>query len=106
MLGQLDTVYHDLIRVEHASEDEAQRLSAIVDDLRWYADRIGMERWNSMPRSNKWSFEQNLWRLTRQAKNGIAPVPNRIRYFIDRGKLCVGLAGEIFALFEYGDFDR
>jgi hypothetical protein len=85
MLGQLDTVYHDLIRVEHASEDEAQRLSAIVDDLRWYADRIGMERWNSMPRSNKWSFEQNLWRLTRQAKNGIAPVPNRIRYFIDRG---------------------
>jgi hypothetical protein len=106
MLGQLDTVYHDLIRVEHASEDEAQRLSAIVDDLRWYADRIGMERWNSMPRSNKWSFEQNLWRLTRQAKNGIAPVPNRIRYFIDRGKQCVGLAGEIFALFEYGDFDR
>jgi hypothetical protein len=106
MLEQLDTVYTNLIRVEHASEDEARRLSAIVDDLRWYADRIGMERWNVMPRSNKWSFEQNLWRLTRQAKIAIAPVPDRIRYFIDRGKLCVGLASEIFALFEYGDLDQ
>jgi hypothetical protein len=106
MLEQLDTAYNNLISLERANADEAQRLSAIVDDLRWYADRIGMERWNSMPRSNKWSFEQNVWRLTRQAKNGIAPVPNRIRYFIDRGKQCVGLAGEIFALFEYGDLDQ
>jgi hypothetical protein len=97
---------NNLISCEHASDDDAQRLSAIVDDLRWYADRIGSERWNSMPRSNKWSFEQNLWKLTRQAKNAIAPVPDRIRYFIDRGKQCVGLAGEIFSLFEYGELDQ
>jgi hypothetical protein len=73
--------------------------------LHWYADRIGVERWDEMPRSNKWSFEQNLWRLTKQAKKMIAPVPNRTRYFIDCGKMCVGLASEIFALFEYGELD-
>jgi hypothetical protein len=106
MLGQLDAAYHKLIQLEHASDEEARRLSSIVDDLRWYAERIGSERWEGMPRSNKWSFEQNLWRLTRQAKNAIAPVPSRMQYFIDRGKECVGLASEIFALFEYGDLDR
>jgi hypothetical protein len=35
----------------------------------------------------------------------IAPVPNRIGFFIDCGKMCVGSAGEIFVLFEYGEFD-
>jgi len=94
-----------LIQLEQTSSDEAQRLLAIVDDLRWYANRIGTERWNRMPRSNKWSFEQNLWRLTKQAKKAIAPVPDRIRYFIDRGKECVGLASEIFTLFEYSESD-
>jgi hypothetical protein len=58
-----------------------------------------------MPRSNKWGFEQNLWHLTRQAKQAYAPAPNRARYFIDRGKEIIGLAAEIFALFEYGDPD-
>ena len=106
MLEQLEMAYHNLISLEHASEDDAQRFSAIVADLRWYAERIGVERWNSMPRSNKWSFEQNLWRLTRQTKNAIASVPDHVRYFIDCGKQCVGLAGEIFALFEYGDANK
>jgi hypothetical protein len=103
MLEQLEVVYHDLIGREHASVEDAQRLIGIVADLRWYADRIGMERWDRMPRSNKWSFEQNLWRLARQANNPFTPIPNRIHYLIDRGKECVGLAGEIFALFEYAD---
>jgi hypothetical protein len=98
MLEELDTAYHFLIQLEQTADDEAQRLLAIVDDLRWYANRIGTERWNRMPRSNKWSFEQNLWRLTKQAKKAIAPVPDRIRYFIDRGKECVGLASEIFVV--------
>ena len=105
MLEQLDTAYHNLISLEHAGDKEVQRFSTIVDDLRWYVDRIGTERWSSMPRLNKWIFEQNLWRLTRQAKNAIAPVPNRIQYFIDCGKQCVGSASEIFALFEYADSD-
>lgn len=105
MLEQLETAYQNLVHLEHASEEDAQRFSAIVDDLRWYADRIGLERWNTMPRSNKWSFEQNLWRLTRQAKDATAPVPDRIRYFIDRGKQCVGMASEIFMLLQNGDSD-
>jgi hypothetical protein len=105
MLDQLEAAYQNLVQLEHASEDNVERFSAIVDDLRWYADRLGIERWDSMPRSNKWSFEQNLWRLTRQAKNAVAPVPDRINYFIDRGKECVGLAGEIFSLFEYDELD-
>ena len=105
MLEQLAGAYHTLIQLEHAADDDALRLSAIVEDLRWYAVRIGAERWDKMPRSNKWSFAQNLWKLTRQANNAAVSVPNRIHYFIDRGKECVGLASEIFALFEYGETD-
>ena len=105
ILEMLETTYHNMLHLDQATDQEAQRLLTIVDDLRWYADRIGSERWNKMPRSNKWSFEQNLWRLTKQAKKATAPVPNRIHFFIDCGKECVGLASEIFALFEYSDSD-
>ena len=105
MLEQLEAAYHNLVELEHASQADAQRLAGIVEDLRWYADRLGSERWDEMPRTNKWSFEQNLWKLTRQAKNVSASVPDRLQYFIDRGKGCVGLASELFALFEYGDLD-
>lgn len=105
MLEQLSESYHSLIQHEQPGAEEARRLLSIVDDLEWYASRIGKERWDQMPRSNKWSFEQNLWRLTKQAGKGVAPVPDCLRYFIDRGKECVGLASEIFALFEYNDLD-
>ncbi len=103
MLEQLDLAYRNLIQLEQTDDDETQRLLIIVDDLRWYANRIGTERWDKMPRPNKWSYEQNLWRLTKQAKEATAPVPNRVRYCIDCGKECVGLASEIFSLFEYND---
>lgn len=105
MLDQLEGAYQALITIEQVSESEVQRMFAIVNDLRWYADRIGKEHLDTMPRSNKWSFQQNLWRLTKQVKKAIAPVSNRVLYFIDCGKECVGLASEIFALFEYGDSD-
>ena len=105
MLDQLEGAYQALITIEQVSESEVQRMFAIVNDLRWYADRIGKEHLDTMPRSNKWSFQQNLWRLTKQVKTAIAPVSNRVLYFIDCGKECVGLASEIFALFEYGDSD-
>ncbi len=106
MFEQLDAAYHHLLEVEQPAEEEAQRLLRIIDDLRWYAERLGPERWDEMPRSNKWSFEQNLWRLAKQAKKGIAPVSNRIHYFIDCGKECVGQASEIFALFEYRELGK
>lgn len=101
MLDRLDAAYDDLLKAEQPIGDDAQRLLSIIDDLYWYADRIGATRWYEMPRSNKWSFEQNLWRLTKQAEKGVASVPDRIRYFIDCGKECVGRVSEIYALFEY-----
>lgn len=106
MFDQLQAAYRQLLESEQPAEADAQRLLQIVDDLRWYAERLGAERCDEMPRSNKWSFEQNLWRLTKQAKKGTAPVPNRIQYFIDCGKECVGLASEIFALFEYRELEK
>jgi len=105
MFYELMSAYQALIIAEQASDSEAQRMFSIVDDLRWYADRIGKERLDTMPRSNKWSFQQNLWRLTKQVKKATAPVSNRVLYLIDSGKECVGLASEIFALFEYRGSD-
>ncbi|MBN1921780.1 MAG: hypothetical protein JW892_11075 [Anaerolineae bacterium] len=100
MLEQLEAAYRAFIASENALPDEAQRLLTIIDDLRWYAARIGNERLYTMPRSNKWSFEQNLWRLTRQARENASPVPRRLYTLIDAGKQAVGLASEIVMLFE------
>jgi hypothetical protein len=104
MLEQLETTYHKLIDQEQPTKNDAQRLLSVAEDLRWYSDRVGAERWDRMPRSNKWSFEQNLWRLTRQAKNAVDSAGRpAVRYSIDRGKECVGSAAEILALFEPGE---
>lgn len=105
MLEQLAEAYRAVIQQEHPADDEAQKLFAIVDDLRWYADRLGKERWDKMPRSNKWSFEQQLWRVTKQARRLVAPVSNHVCFFIDRGKLCIGCVSEIYILLEYGEID-
>ena len=103
MLDQLEAAYQELIEQAQAAEDEARRLLAVVDDLRWYAGRIGPKRWDKLPRSNKWSFEQNLWYFTRRARGAaVSSSSFSIRYFIDHGKECVGLAAEILSLFEYG----
>ncbi|MBN2549364.1 MAG: hypothetical protein JXB15_09415 [Anaerolineales bacterium] len=101
LLEQLEASCRLLIQREQPAGEDAQRLLAVVDDLRWYADRIGAERWDVMPRSNRWSYQQNLWRLVKQARNPEAP--DALRRMIDRGKRCVGLVSEIFALFEYGE---
>ncbi|MGB8980914.1 MAG: hypothetical protein WCC12_03480 [Anaerolineales bacterium] len=106
MLEELKDIYLDLIESEKAYPEDAQRLLSIVDDLRWYASRLGPQRLDEMPRTNKWSFEQNLWRLLKQARKGAAPVPNCIDYFTDCGKECVGLASEIYALFEYSALEQ
>jgi len=101
MMDQLELAYHSIIAQDNVNKIEEEQLISIVNDLRWYAERIGEERINVMPRSNIWSFEQNLWRLTKQAKKGESPVSNRVYYFIDLGKKSVGLASEIVSLFEY-----
>jgi hypothetical protein len=100
MLGLLKDACLDLIEQEQPALEDAQRLLSIVDDLQWYANRIDAKRWDTMPRDNIWSFQQNLWRLTRQAGNAGAQEQSRIYYFIDLGKRCVGLASEILSIFE------
>jgi hypothetical protein len=104
MLDQLEAAYHRLIERTHAGKDYEQRLLSVVDDLRWYAGRLGVERCYKQPRSNKWSFEQNLWYFTKQAQSEPpSTATSPLCYYIDRGKECVGLAAEIVALFEYGE---
>jgi hypothetical protein len=100
MLERLKNAYDQLPQLE-AREADGERLRVIIDDLSWYAERIGSERWDQMPRENIWSFEQNLWRLTKEAEKAAAPAADPIHYYIDRGKACVGLASEIYARFEY-----
>ena len=100
MLEELETAFQKMIHLDQAPSDEAHRLLSILDDLRWYAERIGSERWYQMPRSNQWSFEQDLWQLTRQAKSSTVSGPERVRSFIDRGKACVGAAAEIAFLID------
>src|SRR5262245_5680449 len=98
MLEELRMAYDKLAQLGQSVDEDAKRLFSIADDLLWYADRIGAERWDKTPRSNKWSFEQNLWRLTRQAKKGFTPELHHIHSFIDSGKQCVGLASELLML--------
>jgi hypothetical protein len=103
MLDQLEAAYH-LLKQTHTERENEQRLLSIVDDLRWYAVRLGPEHCYKQPRSNKWSFEQNLWYFTKQAQSEPpATVTDPLCYYIDCGKECVGLAAEILALFEYGE---
>ena len=93
MLAQLEVAYRQLIEREQPAEADARRLLSIVEDMRWYADRIGAERWDKQPQQNKWSFTQNLWHLTKLAPSAAASTsPRPMGYWIDRGKECVGLA--------------
>lgn len=101
MLDQLEASYQKLILLEKPSQSDGARLLSIVQDLRWYAGRLGAERWDKMPLLNKWSFEQHLWRLSRRAnKAAVSQSSLSIHCVIDRGKECVGSTAELLALFE------
>jgi hypothetical protein len=102
MLERLENAYGRLADQTHATPEERNRLSSVVDDLRWYAARLGAERWQVAPRAGRWSFAENLWHVTEQAQSEAAS-GTRLTciYFIDHGKEHVGQAAEIFALFEY-----
>ena len=101
MLALLEKSYCSLIERQQLSSDEAWRLLAVINNLHWYASRIGDECLDVMPRDNKWSFQQNLWQLTKQARNAASSEnPQPAWYYIDRGQECLGLAAEIFRLFK------
>jgi hypothetical protein len=102
MLEQLEAAHHALAARLQATSAEGDRLRATVDDLRWYADRIGSERWSVLPRLNKWSFDQHVWHLTKEAKHAAASDSLRsIDYYINHGKEHVGMVAENYTLLEY-----
>jgi hypothetical protein len=99
MLARVESAYQLLITQQQLASDDAQRLQYIVDDLAWYAARLGQNRSDVMPKSNVWSFEQNLWRLMRQTES-LVPQNTAVERYIDAGKICVGLAAKIVVMFE------
>jgi hypothetical protein len=104
MLDQLEAAYHALAARLQSIGDEHNRLLSTVDDLRWYADRIGSERWSVLPQLNKWSFDQHVWHLTKEAKRAAASDSLRsIDFYLNHGKEHVGMVAEVFALFEYAE---
>jgi hypothetical protein len=107
MLDQLEAAYRALMARSQSTNDENSRLLSTVDDLRWYADRLGSERWSILPQLNKWSFDQHVWHLTKEAKRAAAAdSPRPLDYYINHGKEHVGMVAEGFALFEYAEVEE
>ncbi len=106
MLAMLQAAYQSLVVRTRANDEERLKLEGIVQDLRWYMGRIGPQRWARLPKQNKWSFESNLWHLTKKANEAAqASTVRPIAYYIDQGKWIVGFAAEIVALFEEYDWE-
>ncbi len=106
MLALLQAAYQRLAIACAATAEDALRLEGIVQDLRWYMERITPERWERLPRQNRWSFASNLWYLTKKASEAAETEDARpIAYFIDQGKWIVGLVAETVALFDGYDWE-
>jgi hypothetical protein len=104
MLAQLEQAYHRLLAQRPVPEADALRLINVLDDLRWYSERLGPSRWDLVPRPNRWSFAENLWHITEQAlAAGDPPDTQPLRYYIDHGKEHVGQAAELLAIFAYDE---
>ena len=106
MLDRLGAAYDLLVASALAGEEAKTHFSSIVAAMRWYAARIGPERWGIQPRQNRWSYEQRLWHLLRQVRNAtVSHARAPIAYFIARGQECVGQVADIYILFEYGELE-
>ncbi len=68
MLVILQAAYQQLASRCAATVEELLMLEGIVQDLRWYMERITPARWEKLPSQNKWSFASNLWYLTRKTR--------------------------------------
>jgi hypothetical protein len=102
MLDQLESAYHHYVEHKQFAENDIVRLLSIVDDLRWYAEKIGSERWESLSQaSNQWSFEQHVWHLLKHARSAAdAGWSKSIIRFINHGKEHIGEVAEILNLLE------
>ena len=106
MLDRLGAAYEILAATALASEEAKNHFNEILAAMRWYAARIGPERWGIQPRQNRWSYEQRLWHLLRQVRNAtVSHARAPIAYFIARGQECVGQVADIYILFEYGELE-
>src|SRR5262245_47347026 len=103
MLAQLERAYRRLLALHASAEANAQRLMTVLDDFRWYSERLGAQRWEHAPRPGRWSFAENLWHIAEQASAADRPAGERLRYFIDHGKEHVGQAAELLAIFSYDE---
>ena len=106
LVEQLKDAYTDLIEKAQTTSDDAQRLLLIVDNLQWYAARIGEQKWDVMPRDNVWSFHQNLWRLTSKATTFVQQTDHRIQTLTDQGNQCVGKASDIISILEKEEISK
>lgn len=99
MLAYLTQAYETLQM--GATEDERARLLSVLSDFRWYSQRLGADRWAVSPRSDKWSFAEILWHVTRQAVQASGLDEHEpVVYFIDHGKEHVGQTAELWFLLE------
>jgi hypothetical protein len=106
MLDRLGAAYSLLAANMLAGEETKNHFNSILTAMRWYAGRIGPERWGIQPRQNRWSYEQRLWHLLHQVKAAsVSHSPSSFDYFIARGQECVGQVAEIYILFEYGELE-
>jgi hypothetical protein len=104
MLAQLEGAYRRLLALHPAAEADAQRLMIVLEDLRWYAERLGAQRWEHAPRPGRWSFAENLWHIAEQAIAAAEqPAGEPLRYFVDHGKEHVGQAAELLAIYSYDE---
>jgi hypothetical protein len=103
MLAQLEGAYHHLQARPPAATADAQRLTNVLDDFRWYAERLGAQRWERAPRPGRWSFAENLWHIVEQASAADNTSTEPLRYFVDHGKEHVGQAAELLAIFSYDE---
>jgi hypothetical protein len=104
MLAQLEGAYRRLLALHPAAQADAQRLTIVLEDFHWYAERLGARRWEHAPRPGRWSFAENLWHIVEQAGQAAEqPAGQPLHYFVDHGKEHVGQAAELLAIFSYDE---
>ncbi|MBV7328481.1 GNAT family N-acetyltransferase [Chloroflexi bacterium TSY] len=101
MLTQLEIAYQSLVEQANPLKEDGARLLSIAADMRWYAEAIGHARWSNVPRLNLWSFEQQLWHITKEAQFAVEHgMPDPIRTLLNHGKEQVGKIAALFAILE------
>jgi hypothetical protein len=106
MLEQLHVAYQRLVELTQVDEVTTRRLFSVLEDMQWYAGRIGPDRWAQFPRQNRYSFRWHLWHITKQAKEMTqSPMPSSILVLIDHSKWHTGYVSELMAVFDNEEWE-